>query len=99
MSITRSVMTTINTVDITLRVMVSPEKPMPLFHFICEKCDHDFEELVSTRDEAVVCPKCQSKKLERQTSMPGMPLVKASGCGDLSLPPCGAMGCRRTGEG
>lgn len=71
---------------------------MPLFHFICEKCEHDFEELVSTRDEAVVCPKCQSKKLERQTSMPGMPLVKESGCGDLSLPPCGAMGCRRTGK-
>lgn len=75
---------------------------MPLFHYVCEKCEHDFEELVSTGEE-VVCPKCQSKKLERQTSMPGMPLVKAavssSGCGDLSLPPCGAVGCRRTGKG
>jgi hypothetical protein len=34
--------------------------------------------------------------------LPGMPLVKdgaASSCGDLSLPPCGAPGCRRTGKG
>jgi putative FmdB family regulatory protein len=73
---------------------------MPLFNYICEKCDHDFEELVTGKDDVVACPKCNSKKLERQTSMPGMPLVKASasGCGDLSLPPCGATGCRRTGK-
>ena len=73
---------------------------MPLYHYVCQKCDHDFKELVNPGDE-VECPACQSKKLERQTSMPGMPVVKgspASSCGDLSLPPCGASGCRRTGR-
>ena len=74
---------------------------MPLYRYICQKCEHPFEELVFGNEE-VVCPECRSKKLERQTSLPGMPLVKdgaASSCGDLSLPPCGAAGCRRTGKG
>jgi putative FmdB family regulatory protein len=73
---------------------------MPLFRYVCQECEHPFEELVFGNEE-VVCPECASKKLERQTSMPGMPLVKGSapsGCGDLSLPPCGAPGCRRTGK-
>ncbi len=73
---------------------------MPLYQYVCQKCDNDFEELVNSGDE-VECPKCRSKKLERQTSMPGMPVVKgagASSCGDLNLPPCGAAGCRRTGR-
>ena len=72
---------------------------MPLYQYICQKCEHDFEELVNTGDE-VECPKCASKKLERQTSLPGMPMVKGSlpsSCGDPSLPPCGAPSCRRTG--
>jgi putative FmdB family regulatory protein len=75
---------------------------MPLFRYVCKKCDHDFEELVFGSEE-VECPECHGKKLERQTSMPGLPQVKngaamSSGCGDLSLPPCGAVGCRRTGK-
>jgi putative FmdB family regulatory protein len=71
---------------------------MPLFHYTCNECDHDFELLVN-RGDKIDCPKCRSKKLEKQTSMPGIPQVKDSGCGDLSLPPCGAPGCRRTGRG
>ena len=73
---------------------------MPLFQYTCQECDADFEMLVN-RGDKVECPKCASKKLEKQTSMPGMPQVKGSApssCGDLSLPPCGAQGCRRTGR-
>ena len=74
---------------------------MPLYRYECQKCDHGFEELVFG-GEKVVCPKCQSTKLERQQTMPGTPLVKDAfppACGDPSLPPCGAVGCRRTGKG
>jgi putative FmdB family regulatory protein len=74
---------------------------MPLYHYVCQKCEHDFEELVFGA-ETIKCPECHSQKLDRQPSMPGIPQVKgsaASGCGDLSLPPCGATGCRRTGKG
>ena len=70
---------------------------MPLYQYKCQDCETDFEMLVNRGDE-VECPKCQSKDLDKQPSMPAMPLMKdSSGCGDLSLPPCGAPGCRRTG--
>lgn len=71
---------------------------MPLYQYTCNDCDADFDMLVNRGDE-VECPKCQSKDLEKLPSMPGIPQVKDSGCGDLSLPPCGAPGCRRTGKG
>lgn len=73
---------------------------MPLFHYVCEDCDHDFEMLVN-RGEKVVCPKCKSKDLEKQLPLVGIPHVKdsfPSSCGDPSLPPCGAPRCGRTGK-
>jgi putative FmdB family regulatory protein len=72
------------------------ETGMPLYHFVCQDCETEFETLVN-RGEEPECPECASTDLEKQPSMPGIPQVKASGCGDLSLPPCGAPGCRRTG--
>jgi putative FmdB family regulatory protein len=71
---------------------------MPLYHYTCQDCDHDFEMLVNRGDE-LACPKCQGNDLQKQPSMPGMLQVKDSACGDPSLPPCGAPGCRRTLRG
>ncbi len=75
---------------------------MPLNRYLCQDCDNDFETLVN-RGETAECPACQSDNLEKQLPMIGMPQVKEGGassssCGDLSLPPCGAAGCRRTGR-
>lgn len=73
---------------------------MPLYRYKCQKCEHDFEALVN-RGDKVECPKCDSKKLDKLASMPGLPQTKdafPSSCGDPSLPPCGAVGCRRTGR-
>jgi putative FmdB family regulatory protein len=74
---------------------------MPMYAYVCEKCEHAFETLVFG-NEKVECPECQSKKLQRQLSVPGLPQVKGdafpSACGSPSLPPCGAPGCRRTGK-
>lgn len=73
---------------------------MPLYHYTCQKCEHDFETLVN-RGETPECPECGSKKLEQQLPQIGMPQVKdavPSSCGDPSLPPCGAPGCRRVGR-
>lgn len=74
---------------------------MPLYEYACKKCEHTFETLVYDGDE-VECPKCASKRLERLMSVPGLPQVKEGGfpsaCGDPSLPPCGAPGCRRIGR-
>jgi putative FmdB family regulatory protein len=72
---------------------------MPLYEYVCQDCEHAFEALVFGAEKPE-CPECEGKHLERLLSLPGVPQVKdgASGCGDLSLPPCGASGCRRTGK-
>jgi putative FmdB family regulatory protein len=71
---------------------------MPIYQYVCEDCDNEFAALVNRGEEAA-CPKCESTDLAKQPSMPGIPQAKDTGCGDLSLPPCGASGCRRTGKG
>ena len=42
------------------------------------------------------------RRLQKLLSVPGLPQVQSGGfaspCGDPSLPPCGAPGCRRTGK-
>jgi putative FmdB family regulatory protein len=41
---------------------------MPIFEYICQECQHEFETLVFGRDKAN-CPKCQSQKLSPQLSV------------------------------
>ena len=41
---------------------------MPIFEYVCQECQHEFEALVFGRDKAK-CPKCQSKKLSPQLSV------------------------------
>ena len=73
---------------------------MPLYEYSCRKCDHTFEALVFG-DEAVECPECQGKRVERLLSVPARPHSSTTSlptsCGDPSLPPCGAPWCQRKG--
>lgn len=74
---------------------------MPMYEYACQKCEHTFEALVYDGDQ-VECPKCQSTRLERLLSVPGVGRATSSlpvSCGDPSLPPCGAPWCQRTGKG
>jgi putative FmdB family regulatory protein len=60
---------------------------MPIFEYICQECQHEFETLVFGRDKAK-CPKCQSKKLSAQLSV-----FAVSAKGSASAPaPAGACG-------
>ncbi len=75
---------------------------MPLYEYVCESCQSEFEALVNNGDE-VTCPHCEGTQLRRNLSLPAAPVSKLAsmplgGCGDLSLPPCGAPGCRRQGK-
>jgi putative FmdB family regulatory protein len=74
---------------------------MPLYEYSCNDCTHAFETLVFGRED-VECPVCQSHNLEKLLSVPGLGKVQEgsfpSACGDPSLPPCGAAGCRRRGS-
>ena len=40
---------------------------MPIFEYICRKCDHRFESIVLGPQEPQ-CPQCESKKLDQQLS-------------------------------
>jgi putative FmdB family regulatory protein len=41
---------------------------MPIFEYICKRCNHRFETLVMST-ERPKCPRCTSVKLERQVEM------------------------------
>jgi putative FmdB family regulatory protein len=41
---------------------------MPIFEYICQECQHEFETLVFGREKAK-CPKCKSQKLSPQLSV------------------------------
>lgn len=41
---------------------------MPIYEYICRKCQRHFEELVFNQQEEVVCPDCGHKKVDRAMS-------------------------------
>lgn len=61
---------------------------MPLFEYKCTDCDNRFEELVSSGDVKVFCPKCKSEEVSRQLSV-----FSASGKSSSSGLPCGKPSC------
>ena len=73
---------------------------MPLYDYACQKCEHTFETLVFNDAEEVECPQCQSRKVDRQLSVPAKPQsggssLPVSSCG--KGPPCGKPWCQRKG--
>ncbi len=45
---------------------------MPIYEFRCDRCGHEFEELVSWRDieeKRVRCPNCGSNEVRRRLSL------------------------------
>ena len=67
---------------------------MPIFEYVCQDCQHEFEALVFGRDKAA-CPKCHSKKLNPQLSVfavsakghhAGAPSAPAGACGSCGDP-------------
>ena len=41
---------------------------MPIYEYHCVDCKEDFETLVLNPKEKVICPKCESKKVNRRLS-------------------------------
>lgn len=44
---------------------------MPIFDYICTKCQHQFEALVRG-SSSPACPECQSTEVEKQLSLPSI---------------------------
>ena len=65
---------------------------MPIFEYVCRKCEHRFEKLVYGRQEPE-CPACHGRKLEKQLSV-FAPSVKGAGGAPQpqTLAPCGSCG-------
>jgi putative FmdB family regulatory protein len=63
---------------------------MPIFEYICQECQHEFEALVFGKDKAA-CPKCQSKKLASQLSVFAVS-AKSSAAPSMSAGSCGSCG-------
>lgn len=71
---------------------LSFESTMPIYEYVCSKCQHDFEELIFNTSEKVACPECGSAKVERAMS------VFASVSGDSFRPSSGSScgGCAKS---
>lgn len=41
---------------------------MPLFDFKCMDCQHIWEQLIKNKDKKIICPKCDSKNIEKMVS-------------------------------
>jgi putative FmdB family regulatory protein len=41
---------------------------MPIHEYTCDACGHEFEELVRTDGQKILCPKCGGAKLARKLS-------------------------------
>lgn len=54
---------------------------MPLYEFNCLDCSDKFEELVSSSDTVVKCPKCGSVNTVKQFSTFASNAIKVDSCG------------------
>jgi putative FmdB family regulatory protein len=71
---------------------------MPLYEYRCEKCGHQFEQLVS-RAARVACPKCRAATVEKLFSTFAVS-TGGGGAGGSYAPepgPCGACGAPERG--
>ena len=67
---------------------------MPIYEFVCEKCDRRFEELFRSalENRRVSCPKCHSRKVRRVLSVFGLSAKRTASTGGGSS----CSGCTRT---
>lgn len=63
---------------------------MPIFEFVCQKCNHQFEELFLPHDNhPVICPKCSGKNVTKIMSAGAIrPNGIPTGSGGFSQPSC-----------
>ncbi|MBI1325667.1 zinc ribbon domain-containing protein [bacterium] len=65
---------------------------MPLFEYVCEDCRNEFEALVRSDREQVICPKCRGNQLAKRFSVPASAQVRG-GSGSSAPSPLPTMGC------
>ena len=66
---------------------------MPIFEYVCQECNHQFETIVMGKQKAA-CPKCESKRLNQQLSNFSVGGEKSRATAPASGP-CGSCGDQR----
>ncbi|HMP78593.1 MAG TPA: zinc ribbon domain-containing protein [Pirellulaceae bacterium] len=66
---------------------------MPLYEYCCQQCGTHFELLVR-HGESARCPNCSAERVEKQLSVPAVP-VSARNSLPLATPPSEWSGCGR----
>ncbi len=73
---------------------------MPIYEFICQECQAEFEELVFSSNETVECPDCSCETVQKKISAVSFKssgrFVSASAgasCSGCSPGPGGCSGC------
>ena len=66
-------------------------RKMPIYEYVCMKCEYHFEELVHT-DEAPACPSCAAKNVTRKYSSFATKGGPSKSCGSCAGGNCGGCG-------
>ena len=71
---------------------------MPTYDFICKKCGSIFEEYLSFNDDRskLKCPKCRSKKIDRNFGSVQMGVSKGAGSKAEDCDTCSTHTCSTT---
>jgi putative FmdB family regulatory protein len=72
---------------------------MPLYEYLCLDCKNDSEILVQSLASKPQCPECGSKKMEKQLSVIGSPVIqgasRSNSAGGDESGTCGKPQCAR----
>lgn len=66
---------------------------MPIYEYVCDKCDTRFERIVFNKQQEIACPKCASKKAMIQLSVFAAPNGAANGSSAKPSSTGGGGGC------
>ena len=62
---------------------------MPIYEYICKKCDNQFELLIFNSEKKVSCPECKSKNIKKNFST----FSAINSSSDTSNPSCVTPAC------
>lgn len=63
---------------------------MPIFEYRCRDCGAEFEKIVRSDGDPVVCAECRSRKVERQLSVFAVSGPRGESVTESGPCPCGA---------
>jgi putative FmdB family regulatory protein len=66
---------------------------MPIFEYICQDCNNEFEKLVSGTNPEIACPECKSINLRKKFSLFGMSGVEKQVSSGSSCSSCSSSSC------